>query len=262
VKVGVSRARELLAALETARAENPDSAGALDLEIAFLSVGAETVARVPEDWRERARDRLARGELALDVDELDLDPSDLVRLATAMCRVGSELDPGRASAFAGVRSYLADPDPGPPPRDVDTALLGRVVARVVRRCLVEYAVAVGALVATVRWRRGDCPLCGAAPDFAALTEDEGGRRLLCSRCDTEWPFPRSGCPFCHDAGRGSQGYYPVEGGAYRLYVCDRCHRYLKTVDLRATWHRRPLPVERVLTAALDAAAVSRGYRSA
>ena len=54
-------------------------------------------------------------------------------------------------------------------------------------------------------------------------------------------------------------YYPSEDGLYRLYVCEACQHYLKTVDLRQA-RRAILPeVERILTAPLDVAAQQRGY---
>lgn len=101
------------------------------------------------------------------------------------------------------------------------------------------------------WGRGECPVCGAEPDFAALDRERGARRLLCSGCDAEWPFRRVGCPFC---GAEEGGYYPAGEGRYRLAVCGSCGRYLKTVDEREAAELLPLPAERVLTLGLDLAA--------
>jgi len=56
-------------------------------------------------------------------------------------------------------------------------------------------------------------------------------------------------------------YYPSEDEVYRLYVCEACRRYLKTVDLRKTGGRTVLPrVERVITVAMDVAARRAGYQ--
>ncbi len=111
------------------------------------------------------------------------------------------------------------------------------------------------------WRRRDCPVCGGAPDFATLDGDQGTRHLLCSRCDSRWVFPRVRCPFCGTVDHTKLAYYPGVDGVYRLYVCDECKRYLKTVDLRQVSGKIDLTVERITTVAMDAAAISAGYRS-
>jgi len=116
---------------------------------------------------------------------------------------------------------------------------------------------VGALGA---WRRGYCPICGGAPDFASLDEASGARRLLCSRCDTQWPYHRLGCPFCGTTDHTRLSYYSGDDQVYRLYVCEECQRYLKTIDLRHVQHTVLLPLERVTSVAMDAAALEAGYR--
>ena len=109
------------------------------------------------------------------------------------------------------------------------------------------------------WHRGNCPVCGGKPSFAALTEDFGSRLLLCSRCNGEWNYSRLGCPFCER--KDPQTYFPSEDGSYRLYVCDVCHRYLKTMDIRERGSDRCLPVETLVTVSMDLAAQQKGYRA-
>jgi formate dehydrogenase maturation protein FdhE len=109
------------------------------------------------------------------------------------------------------------------------------------------------------WKRGHCPVCGGAPDFSTLDEETGARLLLCSRCDSEWLYRRLGCPFCGTTNHTSLMYYPSEDGVYRLYVCQECQRYLKTIDLRKATRVVLPPVERVTTVAMDAAAREEGY---
>ena len=110
------------------------------------------------------------------------------------------------------------------------------------------------------WRRGCCPVCGGAPDFAMLDAEVGTRYLLCSRCNSQWLYHRLGCPFCETTDHTKLLYYPSEDGVYRLYVCRACRRYLKTIDLRQVGRVVLLPVERVTTVAMDAAAQEKGYR--
>ena len=95
--------------------------------------------------------------------------------------------------------------------------------------------------------------------MAALSqEEEGARYLLCSRCDNEWLYKRLGCPFCENSDYSKLSFYPEEDGPHRLYVCHKCKRYLKVIDL----HRAPdrlLPVERILTLGLDVHAQELGF---
>ena len=109
------------------------------------------------------------------------------------------------------------------------------------------------------WHCAYCPVCGGTPSFAALTGEFGSRTLLCSRCNGEWSYRRVGCPFCE--GGDSQTFYPSEDGKYRLYLCESCHRYLKTIDLREAGVDVCLPVECLVTVAMDLAAQEKGYSS-
>ena len=110
------------------------------------------------------------------------------------------------------------------------------------------------------WGRGTCPLCGSLPDMACLVES-GKRRLHCSLCGMEWPYPRLRCPFCATDDHERLGYLTVEGeeGA-RVDVCEACRRYLKTVDRRVLETAAPLDLEHLATLHLDLIAAERGYR--
>jgi formate dehydrogenase maturation protein FdhE len=113
-----------------------------------------------------------------------------------------------------------------------------------------------------QWLRSYCPVCGGSPDFAFLAEESGGARyLVCSRCNSQWLYRRLGCPFCDADDRASTVYYPSEDEVYRLYVCQACRRYLKTMDLRRTGGGLVrVEVERVTTVSMDAAARQEGYQ--
>ncbi len=105
-----------------------------------------------------------------------------------------------------------------------------------------------------------CPVCGGEPALAALSKPDGKRLLLCGDCDTEWLAPRLGCPFCGCEEPSRFGYHPGEDPAYRLYSCDACRHYLRTVDHREQSEPLPLPVESWLTKDLDQAATAAGYQ--
>lgn len=107
------------------------------------------------------------------------------------------------------------------------------------------------------WYREYCPICGGRPAFAALTSELGPRTLLCPRCHGEWSYHRIGCPFCKST--DSQTYYSGGDGRYRLYVCESCNRYLKTVDIRDRNMETCLPVECLVTVSMDIAAQEEGF---
>jgi FdhE protein len=111
------------------------------------------------------------------------------------------------------------------------------------------------------WKRGYCPVCGGAPDFAALVEETGARYLLCSRCRSQWLYKRLECPFCGNSDHTRLLYYPSEDEVYRLYVCQTCKHYLKAIDLRKATHKVVLAVEPLLTIAMDLAAQKQGYKA-
>lgn len=108
------------------------------------------------------------------------------------------------------------------------------------------------------WMRNYCPICGGKPCFAALDKETGARSMLCSRCNSVWRYGRVGCHFCGNT--EVQVYYSSDDGRYRLYVCDECKRYIKTIDLRMAGDNVCLPVENIITVAMDIAAQEKGYR--
>ncbi len=119
---------------------------------------------------------------------------------------------------------------------------------------------------TLALLRALAPMCHRAgvklvandrPDLAILAGDPAARSLVCSRCSTAWLYRRVGCPFCHDVER--QAYY-VDGDArYRLYLCQGCRRYLKTIDARRLGGNLDPKVERLVTIGMDLAALREGY---
>jgi len=138
-------------------------------------------------------------------------------------------------------------------------LLEAITHATLKPYLVSYARAFSGLINNERWRRNTCPVCGGKPDFSYLDREKSSRWLVCSRCDTSWLFQRIECPFCGNQEQTQLSIFSDEDGVYRLYTCDKCHKYIKTIDLRATSKHILLPVERVLTLAMDAQAQAEGY---
>jgi FdhE protein len=79
-----------------------------------------------------------------------------------------------------------------------------------------------------------CPACGEWPVAAVLRgEGDGARRwLVCSLCSMEWAFRRIVCPFCGEEDPKRLPVYTASAFDHvRVEACDRCHTYIKSVDL-------------------------------
>lgn len=108
------------------------------------------------------------------------------------------------------------------------------------------------------WRRNYCPVCAGHADFAFLDKEES-RWLMCSRCDAAWLFQRLECPSCGTVDQEALSFFTDDEGRYRLYVCEKCKRYLKAVNLRQGDEEVPLQIERLYTLELDVRALQLGY---
>jgi len=106
-----------------------------------------------------------------------------------------------------------------------------------------------------------CPLCGAKPQAGVLRpEGDGTRRtLLCSLCATEWNYGRIGCPACGEGSETNLAVYIAEEIKHvRVEACEKCHAYIKTVDLSKDGHAVPL-VDEMAAVPLDLWAAEKGY---
>ncbi len=259
---------EIIAALASETPHHPEIAAELELHLALLQKVAQVspAAQKVEAVKAGALDNLNVDWTAA----MELARAVLEETAARRPDLGETLAPLQAALnpqffITSAMNYLQWgyvrelPSDG---REDLGALWAFVLNYALRPWLRALAAAALPTIELEKWQQGKCPVCGGNPDFAALVKEpaEGGRVLLCSRCDAEWPFPRTSCPLCGDSHPQKQGYHPVgEGGRYRLYVCEACGGYVKTVDLRVVDNSLPLAVERVLTLGLDVAAIQAGY---
>ncbi len=147
---------------------------------------------------------------------------------------------------------------------LDSDAFATVLDYAARPALRAGALAVRPQVAEARWSRGTCPACGAPPTLAVVFGKEHERQLQCGRCGTGWTFPRLRCPACGERDHERLGYLhaPGEGEYRRVEVCDNCHSYMKSIAaLDAPDPDRLLELD-LETAALDFAALERGYHRA
>jgi FdhE protein len=110
------------------------------------------------------------------------------------------------------------------------------------------------------WLKGYCPICGSLPSLSLFKEEVGKRYLLCSFCGYQWRIDRIFCPFCENKDQKSLHYFLAEGEeAYRIDLCEKCHQYIKTVDLRKM-EESDLFLEDLATPHLDFLATQKGYK--
>ncbi len=273
--------KEIINGLKAARQKDPSLADVIDLYRALLEA-QERVQPVPAPaftlpTAEESEQALQQGIPLLHMVPLSFDLQAVSRLATDVCRIVAEHRPDLADSLAAVSRHLlgqngqleglmtrylngegldiAADESQPPDQSLLTFVLNHTLRPFLQSAIQNPQSKID------MWSRPICPMCGGSPDFAALVsgEDNDGhaRRLLCTRCNTEWGYQRSGCPFCERTEQWA--YFPDENEVFRLYVCDACHRYLKTVDWRQTFAHRSLPVARVITLDMDVAAVQAGY---
>jgi FdhE protein len=268
---------EIAEALKQGGKRYPELADTIDLYCALLEIQAQ--AQVPS--REsmltaaEARARLEQGAPLMAPDELEADSTALTCLCSRIALVIAERRPDRVDALTCIRAwldsrqreagalaadYLRNGHLPAVDQDMDPALLGFVFSTGLRPFLRARAKDLTPFVDDSAWYRRRCPICGGEPDMAALEKDNGRRRLLCSRCDSEWTFRRLGCPFCTNEDPAQLAYYLTDDNIYRLTVCEQCRRYLKTIDLREAAGERYLTAERILTVSMDVAAEEAGYR--
>jgi FdhE protein len=115
-------------------------------------------------------------------------------------------------------------------------------------------------IETETWMKGHCPICGSLPYLSLLKEEVGKRFLLCSHCGYQWRIDRMICPYCNNKDQESLHYFDAEGEeAHRINLCDKCHQYIKTIDLRAMGETDP-SLEDLATIHLDLMASQKGYK--
>jgi FdhE protein len=275
--MGTNGDHELLAALEEERRKRPELEDTIGLHQELVEARAEVAAGV-------AHLKLDKQEVVKLMDqrvpllhrwELQWDEQRFIRLAVRICDIAARHRQELASQFEEVRSLLNDdPDqrsnmvtgylrggklevPGRPV--IDPEVLSFVLNNALHPFLKAHASVLTPLIENEKWYQRSCPVCGGEPDFGYLEEKVGGLRLLCSRCDTEWTYKRGECTFCGNSERETFAYYLGDDEVYRLYVCDRCKRYLKVMDGRQTRRKPMLPLERIVSIGMDVAARQQGY---
>jgi hypothetical protein len=287
-----AESREIIE-LKQLRADHPEIASAVDLQLALLGLQRRVQSRVPMPWVETDADWLRRqhglGRPLLRFVDIPLDwtdvrlmfrqTADILRRFDAIepadyeaiqvvARSGNALEPlvvrwyeqaaGRGApdpANAGAQPVAADPVP----TGVSAEMLDQVLLLAMRPFLERCAEVVQQRTDFSTWSHAYCPLCGGDPEFSVITP-AAERQLICSRCAARWRFDPLACPFCGNDDRARITSFASRDGRYRIYACDACQRYLKAYDARRATRPVMVSVDTIATLPLDAAAMQRGYR--
>jgi FdhE protein len=269
--------KKILARLRAAKKKNPALAEVVDLHHDLIEARAVRLSPLePGFGAQEAKAFLSQGTPLLHTHDVAVNWETFSALYDQICNITVRHRPDLADQFQSLQSLLKEH----PDRIqslaaafiqagelTDSELLAEIEELLVfvfnhalYPFLRSYADALYPLVEEQLWQRGQCPVCGGEPDLALLDDETGGRHLICSRCDSQWVFPRIRCPFCNTVEPSHLSYYPTDDEMYRVYVCRNCQRYVKTVDLRKTRRQVILPAERVTTVTLDVLAREEGFR--
>lgn len=110
-----------------------------------------------------------------------------------------------------------------------------------------------------------CPACGSHASAAAVgptpSGAPNGKMNYCAICGTTWEFERIRCANCGTQNQGKLHYFNLEGdNAHRLYLCDDCGSYTRTVFREDLPARFCFEVEDAVMAKLDMVANDERFR--
>jgi len=124
----------------------------------------------------------------------------------------------------------------------------RVLSRII---LTKRAKDMAAEIAALPWDKGYCPVCGSFPMLAVIRE-KGQRWLVCSQCAHQWSFPRTQCPYCEKESPEKTDFLYIEEEKDNMaFTCDKCRRYLITVNRTESLRETDPDVTAISLAHLD-----------
>lgn len=143
---------------------------------------------------------------------------------------------------------------------VDREVLGFVIYNSMKPSIAMFSRMISRyLDRETEWDRGYCPVCGSMPELSVF-EEAGKRSLVCGFCGHRWPSKRVYCSFCENTDHETLRYFEIEDEEeYRVDVCDKCKRYIKTVDVKKTSRSLYLPLEKISTPYIDVKFREMGY---
>ncbi len=107
-----------------------------------------------------------------------------------------------------------------------------------------------------------CPVCASAPSLSLFSKENGSRSLVCSFCWHEWETNRLYCSFCNNSDSTTLGYVALENEkGIRADYCDKCKKYIKTIDLREYRQNIYLPLELIASIPFDMKMTEEGFKA-
>lgn len=211
--------------------------------------------------------RLKMGIPLINRNTIDFNNQIMAKHLTQVARIlksGSRNNPdGASDAFPQDKDFQLDAFIGKSLADkipLSGHLLDFLISETLNPVLAIYAEKIKGQIDLTNWNRGYCPVCGELPSMAALSEETGKRKLISLACGTEWEFSRVKCPCCENEDQRQLSYLYIENEPrYRIETCDRCRRYIKTIDLRHATLPVDYEIENIITVHLDLIARENGY---
>jgi FdhE protein len=209
--------------------------------------------------------------------EINIDVSSSVSLFRTLCEISREVNEKLRQDVTGIEQAIEreEFDIGELIRRnsddeyIDAIAMNEGLDQVVLKFLIYMSILpslsvlveqIRASVDTKNWFRGYCPVCSSLPLLSTLRGD-GQRFLLCSFCAFEWQSERLKCPFCENTDHQTLHYFYAEGDeAYRIDLCEKCRKYIKTVDIRRFDSEPDLNLEDITTIHLDILASEQGFQ--
>jgi FdhE protein len=279
-----SDAKKLKKRIAAIKKAHPNYQGILDLfEKLFLEqlkIKAEVDFRPVEINEDRAKIRAKEGFPMLSRGDFSINPSLATRLFRSLCRIAKreneklrvevekittalrqkkiDLEACLMKAVEGDQNYLSRvaADVG-----IDQGVMNFLLHTTIKPFVEVVASHLKDTVDEDLWDKGYCPTCGSQPLMGELRGEEGKRIWTCSFCGNRWKGKRLMCPFCENTDHRTLRYFYTEKEkAYRIDICDKCKRYIKTVDSRQLDDEIFLPVEDIGTLHLDILAAEKGFR--
>ena len=136
--------------------------------------------------------------------------------------------------------------------------LGLLFSHTVQIFMKQYVKKVTPALDLDHWNKGVCPICGGKPNLSLLEKDNNGKYLHCGYCDIQWRAKRLGCPFCPSP--DSRYLFIEDTEKYRVYVCEKCGGYIKTIVLEKSGDGElNLLLEDINSIEMDLFALKEGY---
>jgi FdhE protein len=112
----------------------------------------------------------------------------------------------------------------------------------------------------LKWDKGYCPVCGTHPAIGWIEEKGSKRWLRCGQCGTNWSFSRVICPYCeNEAQQGMDYFYVDERPQESAFTCEKCKKYLITLNRISELNEHNLDVEAISLAYLDMIMQDKGF---